>query len=371
MSGSDKEGADKMAGKRSVIPFGPQHPVLPEPIHIDLVVEDEKVVEAVPSIGFVHRGLESLVTKKDFGEMVYVAERICGICSFGHGYGYVNAIENIMGIQPTDRARFIRTILFELSRMHSHILWLGLMADAFGFESLFMETWKYREKVLDMLESATGGRGIFSIIRIGGLRKDVPDDVLRGFLPELDKIEEGIRSCEKVFLSDPAVLSRLKGIGYLSKEDAQRLGCEGPFLRASGVAVDNRTRGYAAYGKIDFDIITSDEGDSYARCYVRIQEIYQSADIIRQCIEKIPGEGIYVPVKGFPNGEYMTVIEQPRGGACYYVHASGKKFIERMRVRTPTFANIPALAQMLQGCDVADVPILVVTVDPCISCTER
>ena len=152
MSGSDKEGADKMAGKRSVIPFGPQHPVLPEPIHIDLVVEDEKVVEAVPSIGFVHRGLESLVTKKDFGEMVYVAERICGICSFGHGYGYVNAIENIMGIQPTDRARFIRTILFELSRMHSHILWLGLMADAFGFESLFMETWKYREKVLDMLE---------------------------------------------------------------------------------------------------------------------------------------------------------------------------------------------------------------------------
>ena len=360
-----------MASKRSVIPFGPQHPVLPEPIHIDLVTEDEKVVEAIPSIGFVHRGLEHLVTKKDFGEMVYVAERICGICSFGHGYGYVNAIEHIMDIHPTDRARYIRTLLFELSRMHSHILWLGLMADAFGFESLFMETWKYREKVLDMLEAATGGRVIFSIIRIGGLRKDVPDDVLKGFLSELDTIVEGIKACEKSFLSDPAVLSRLKGVGYLSKEDAINLSCEGPMLRASGVAHDNRTRGYAAYNDVDFEIITSDDGDSYGRCYVRIQEIYQSADIIRQCIEKMPQEGIYVPIKGFPNGEYMTIIEQPRGGACYYVHASGKKFIERMRVRTPTFANIPALAKTLQGCDVADVPILVVTIDPCISCTER
>ncbi len=360
-----------MAAKRSVIPFGPQHPVLPEPIHIDLITEDEKVVEAVPSIGFVHRGLEQLVTKKDFGEMVYVAERICGICSFGHGYGYVKTIEHIMGIEPTDRARYIRTLLFELSRMHSHILWLGLMADAFGFESLFMETWRLREKILDMLESATGGRVIFSIIRIGGLRKDVPDDILKGFIPELEKVVEGIKSCEKVFLSDPAVLSRLKGVGYLSKEDAINLGCEGPFLRASGVDWDNRMRGYAAYPSVDFDIITSNDGDSYARCYVRIQEIYQSAAIIRQCIEKMPQEGIYVPIKGFPNGEHMTVIEQPRGGACYYVQASGKKFIERMRVRTPTFANIPALVKTLQGCDVSDVPILVVTIDPCISCTER
>ena len=235
--------------------------------------------------------------------MVYVAERICGICSFGHGYGYVKTIEHIMGIEPTDRARYIRTLLFELSRMHSHILWLGLMADAFGFESLFMETWKLREKILDMLEAATGGRVIFSIIRIGGLRKDVPDDILKGFLPELEKVVEGIKACEKVFLSDPAVLSRLKGIGYLSKEDAVNLGCEGPFLRASGVAWDNRMRGYAAYPSVDFEIITSDEGDSYARCYVRIQEIYQSADIIRQCIEKMPQEGIYVPIKGFPNGD--------------------------------------------------------------------
>ena len=136
---------------RSVVPFGPQHPVLPEPIHLDLVLEDEKVVEAIPSIGFVHRGLESLVKNKDFNDMVYVAERICGICSFGHGMGYCDAVEHIMDIEIPDRAKYLRTILFEISRIHSHLLWLGLMADAFGFESLFMESWKIREKILDML----------------------------------------------------------------------------------------------------------------------------------------------------------------------------------------------------------------------------
>ena len=206
---------------RSVIPFGPQHPVLPEPIHLDLVLEDEKVVEAVPSIGFVHRGLESLVTKKDFKEMVYVAERICGICSFGHGFGYCDAVEHIMDIQVTERANYLRTILFELSRMHSHILWLGLMADAFGFENLFMDTWRIREKVLDMLEAATGGRVIFSILDVGGLRKDIPDDMLKGFLPVLKDIEKELAVDIRTFLNDSAVKSRLCGVGILSAEEVE------------------------------------------------------------------------------------------------------------------------------------------------------
>lgn len=356
---------------RSVIPFGPQHPVLPEPIHLDLVLEDEKVVEAVPSIGFVHRGLESLVTKKDFKEMVYVAERICGICSFGHGFGYCDAVEHIMNIEVTERANYLRTILFELSRMHSHILWLGLMADAFGFENLFMDTWRIREKVLDMLEAATGGRVIFSILDVGGLRKDIPDDMLKGFLPVLKDIEKELAVDIRTFLNDGAVKSRLCGVGVLSAEEVENLGCCGPFLRGSGVKRDSRKLGYAAYDDIDFDIVTSTDCDTYGRTYVRANEILQSIRIIRQAVEKIPAGEVMVPVKGFPNGEHMTRIEQPRGEACYYVKANGTKFLERMRVRTPTFANIPALTQTLQGCELADVPILVVAIDPCISCTER
>ena len=160
--------------KRSIVPFGPQHPVLPEPIHLDLVLEDELVVEAIPSIGYVHRGLESLVQKKDFNEMVYVTERICGICSFMHGMGYCSAVEQIMNVQIPRRAEYLRTIWAEMSRIHSHLLWLGLLADAFGFESLFMQSWRLREKILDMFEIATGGRVIFSVNKIGGVLKDMP-----------------------------------------------------------------------------------------------------------------------------------------------------------------------------------------------------
>ena len=137
--------------KQSIIPFGPQHPVLPEPIHIDLVLEDEKVVEAVPSIGFVHRGLEMLAEKRDFNDYQYVVERTCGICSFGHGLGYCETLEAIFNAEVPERAKFLRTFWFEMSRIHSHLLWLGLLADAFGFDALFMQAWRMREKVLDML----------------------------------------------------------------------------------------------------------------------------------------------------------------------------------------------------------------------------
>lgn len=357
--------------KRSIVPFGPQHPVLPEPIHLDLVLEDETVIEAIPSIGYVHRGLESLVTKKDFNEMVYVTERICGICSFMHGMGYCMAVEKIMDVQVQRRAEYLRTIWAEMSRLHSHLLWLGLLADAFGYESLFMHSWRLREKILDMFEISTGGRVIFSVNKIGGVLKDMPADMLKQFVEILNGMEKEIRETTQVFLDDYTVKSRLVGVGILTEEDAIRRGAVGPMMRASGIAVDMRKTGYAAYDDIDFEVITSKDCDSYGRCVVRINEIYQSIDIIRQAVAKIPEGEISVPVKGFPNGEAIVRLEQPRGEAFYYVRANGSKFLDRMRVRTPTFANLPALTQTLQGCEFADVPLLILTIDPCISCTER
>ena len=356
---------------RSIVPFGPQHPVLPEPIHLDLVLEDELVVEAIPSIGFIHRGLEKLVDKKDFHELVYVAERICGICSFIHGMGYSSAVENIMGIELPDRAKYLRVIWGEMSRIHSHLLWLGLLADAFGFESLFMQSWRLREKILDMFEYTTGGRVIFSVVKIGGVRKDIDSDTLKMFDGILRDMEKEIREIARVFLEDMSVLSRLKGVGILSKQMAHDLGAVGPMMRASGIKIDTRKMGYAAYGKLDFDIITSDECDSYARTDVRIQEIFQSINIIRHAIASIPGGEIMANCKGTPSGEYFMRVEQPRGEAVYYVKANGTKFLDRMRIRTPTFANIPSMLEILKGCQLADVPILILTIDPCISCTER
>ena len=358
--------------KQSVVPFGPQHPVLPEPIHLDLVLEDEKVVEAIPSIGYIHRGLESLVKKKNFNDMVYVAERICGICSFGHGWGYCKAVENIMDIQIPERAEYLRTIWMEMSRLHSHLLWLGLLADGFGFESLFNHCWRLREKILDMFEISTGGRVIFSVNKVGGVLKDMPADMLQSFVKELDAMDKDLRETCAVFLNDYTVENRLKDVGILTKEDAIRRGACGPMMRASGIAVDMRkTAAYGAYKDLDFDVITSDKCDSYARCEVRIGEIFQSIEIIRQCVAKIPEGEISVPVKGFPKGESFVRIEQPRGEAFFYVRANGTQFIDRFRVRTPTFANLPALMQTLKGAQFGDVPLLVLTIDPCISCTER
>lgn len=141
----------------TTVPFGPQHPVLPEPIHLDLELKDERVVRAVPSIGYVHRGLEKLVEKRDFKQFIYVAERVCGICSFGHGWGYAKAVEGLMDIEIPERASCLRTMWHELSRLHSHLLWFGLAADAMGFESLFMNAWRIREIVLDIFEETTGG----------------------------------------------------------------------------------------------------------------------------------------------------------------------------------------------------------------------
>lgn len=358
-------------GNISVVPFGPQHPVLPEPIHIDLVLDDTKVLEAVPSIGYVHRGLESLVKKKDFNEMVYVAERVCGICSFMHGMGYCEAVEQIMGVEVPTRGKYLRTIWAEMSRLHSHLLWLGLLADAFGFESLFMHSWKLRERILDMIEASTGGRVIFSVNQVGGVLKDMPTDMLKSFDKELTAMYKEIKETTDVFLNDYTVKHRLVGIGILSKDDAIRRGACGPMMRASGIAVDMRKTGYEAYGDLDFEVITSDKCDSYARCEVRIGEIFQSIELIHQAIAKIPDTEIAVPVKGMPNGEAFIRMEQPRGEAFYYVRANGTKFLDRMRVRTPTFANLPALCQMLQGAQYADVPLLVLTIDPCVSCTER
>jgi len=358
-------------GKRTIIPFGPQHPVLPEPVHLDLVMEDEKVVEAIPSIGYIHRGLEKLVEKKEYTEMVYVIERICGICSFGHGWGSVASMEGVMGIEVPERAQFLRTIWHELSRVHSHLLWLGLLADGFGFESLFMHCWRVREHVLDLFEKTTGGRVIFSVCKVGGVRKDIDAETLKEIVDTLNALKPEIKELTDVFMNDVSVKNRMVGVGVLTKEEAIELGAVGPVARASGVVQDIRLTNHGVYDLLGFEPQIEEAGDCQARCVVRIKEVFQSIELIEKAVELIPEGPIEVPVKGNIEGEFVMRLEQPRGEAYYYAKGIGTKFLERMRVRTPTNQNIPALVKMLQGCDMADVPILILTIDPCISCTER
>jgi len=365
-----KSGKSGKSGK-TVIPFGPQHPVLPEPLHLKLVMEDEIIVEAIPAIGYVHRGLEKLTEVKEFTQNVFIVERICGICSMMHAQAYCQGIETLMNIQVPDRAKYLRVIWGELHRLHSHLLWLGLLADAFGFESLFMQVWRNREKVMDIMEETAGGRVIISVNAIGGTRRDMSPEVLRKVAVIADEIKEDMMQLEKVFMADYTVKHRLVGVGVLEPDVAYEFGAVGPMARASGIKQDLRTTGYAAYGELDFEPVVETGCDSYARTMVRLREVYQSVDLIKQAIGKIPDGETSVPVKGMPNGEVISRVEQPRGEVLYYLKANGTKNLDRLRIRTPTFANIPTLLKMLPGSQLADVPILILTIDPCISCTER
>lgn len=360
--------------KASVIPFGPQHPVLPEPLHLDLVVEDETVIEAIPQIGFIHRGLEKLVETRDYNQFIYVAERICGICAFGHSLGYAETVEALMGVEVPKRAQYLRVIWHEISRIHSHLLWLGLAADAFGFESLFMHCWRLRERVLDIFEKTTGGRVILSVTAVGGVNRDIDNSYLQEIKAILDGIRHDYSKIVKVMLTDHSVRNRTEGVGYISYDDAVNYSMVGPFGRASGVAYDVRSFGKGAYGELsDFEPITDTQGDCYARVKVRCQEVLQSIAIINELIDKIPDGDISVPVKGSPaaGAQASNVLEQPRGECYYYARGNGSKYLERMRMRTPTSQNLAGMTMALAGCDLADVNMIILTIDPCVSCTER
>jgi ech hydrogenase subunit E len=360
--------------KQTVIPMGPQHPVLPEPLVLDLVLQDETVVDAIPMIGYVHRGLEALVERVEYTEMGYVIERICGICSFMHGMGYCLALEDIMAVEVPERARWLRLMWAELSRVQSHLLWLGLGADAFGFENLFMQCWRMREEILDIFERTTGGRIIHSVNRIGGVRRDIADSELAAIVERLEALGVAFREPSRVFATDPSIRHRLEGVGVLSEADARALGAVGPMARASGIPLDTRMLGAHLYDRLDVEPVIETAGDCLARVLVRVREVQQSIGLIRQAVDRMPkGDGLPIDtkVRGLPEGETFIRLEQPRGEVAYFVRANGTKYLERFRARTPTFANIPAMIHMVKGCDLADVPNIVLTIDPCISCTER
>lgn len=360
-----------MSDNKSFIPFGPQHPALPEPIQLRLVVEDEKVVEALPTVGYVHRGLEKMAEVKSVNQMIYVVERICGICSCMHAMAYCQGIEELMSVEVPERAKYLRVIWAELHRMHSHLLWLGLLADAFGYESLFMQTWRIREKVMDILDRTAGNRVIISVNVIGGVRRDIDDEMKKWVLDTLNDIEKDLKEVYNVMKDDYTVKKRTVGIGTIPKDEAYELGLVGPMLRASGFAYDMRMTGYAAYGNLDFEPITEKDGDSYARMLVRMRELFQSIDLIRKAFARMPEGELEQKVRGNPTGEVISRVEQSRGEVLYYIKANGSKNLERLRVRTPTFSNIAALMKILPGSQLADVPVLVLTIDPCVSCTER
>ncbi|MEW5763075.1 MAG: nickel-dependent hydrogenase large subunit [Bacillota bacterium] len=356
---------------RARFPFGPQHPVFPEALQLQLVTEDERVVEVVPVLGYMHRGIEKAAERRPYTDNVFLCERICGICSFMHGLAYCQAIEAAMKIKVPPRAEYLRVFWSELSRLHNHVMWAGLLADALGFESLFMECWRTREVILDILEMTTGQRVIQSACIIGGVRRNLDREMAGTVRKLLDDFWRRWKRIAPVFTRDYTVKSRTVEKGILPPAQARALGVVGPTARGSGVPYDARLTGYAAYKELGFTPVTEKGCDCYARMLVRIREVAQSFELVHRVLDRLPEGNVAVKVKGLPEGEGMTRVEQHRGEVFYFVRGNGTPYLERLKVRTPTYANIPALFVMLPGSELPDVGPITLSIDPCIACTER
>ena len=358
---------------RIVLPIGPQHPSLDEPASFNITLEGETVVDAVVGVGYNHRGLEKACESKSYVQDLYIIERVCGICSHAHSSAFCMGIEELAGVKIPPRAEYIRVIVAELERLHSHLLWLGVAGHEIGFDTLFMYTWRDREKVLDILATVGGNRVNYGVNTIGGVRRDLDEALISDIMKTVDWLDGQLKYYLNLALTETTLISRLKGIGRLSREDVIKYGAVGPVARASGVASDIRVdEPYGAYKEIPVKVITDTNADVYGRTAVRIQEMQESLNIIRYCINNLPEGEITVKVpRRIPAGEVIVRVEAPRGEDVHYIRSNGTEIPDRVRVRAPTEANWHGMRHMLEGGYLADVPITIAAIDPCYSCTDR
>ena len=358
--------------KESIIPIGPFHPLQEEPEFFTLKVEGEKVVDIEARIGYNHRGIEKLAEGKTYEQMVFLVERICGICSTSHPYANVLAGEDISGIRVPERAKFIRTIIAELERIHSHLLWVGLAGHFIGYNTVFMWAWRYREPVLDMFERISGNRNHYAMFKIGGVRRDIKKEDVPDLLKTLSEVESFSKMLTDAVLDDPVLHARLKGVGVLTKEDAIAMSVVGPTARPSGYDIDvRRDHPYGAYDKVDWKVIVMESGDVFAKAAVRLLETLESVKIIRQCLKKLPAGPIDVEVRDIGKGEGIGAHEAPRGEVFHYIRSNGGNFPERVKIRAPSFMNVPSFKKTVIGESIADAALILAAVDPCYCCTER
>ena len=360
---------------RVIVPIGPYHPLQEEPEFFQLYVEGEKVVDIDIVIGYNHRGVEKLSETKHFDQVAFLVERICGICSSSHPYAYVLAVEDILGGESKvvpERALYIRTIIDELQRIHSHLLWLGLAGHFIGYNTVWMWAWKYREPVLDCFEMVTGNRNNYAMFKIGGVRRDLKDEDIPVLKKTLDDLLPAADMFRGAVMDDPVIQARLKKVGTLTKEQAIDWCVVGPTARASGVNIDiRRDEPYGVFNRLSWNVIVEKEGDVFAKTVVRILELYESISIIRQCLDKIPQGEIDADIKDVPAGEGLGRVEAPRGECLHYIKTDGTNRPVRHKIRAPSFMNVASDKVGAVGGTISDAALTLAAVDPCYCCTER
>ncbi len=353
--------------------IGPQHPALIEPEKFSVSVEGEIVTKVEPRLGYVHRGIEKSAESRTYIQDVYLVERVCGICNGPHAWTFSGAVEKIMNVDIPRRAQYIRVITLELNRIHSHLLVLGHAGLEIGYETLFQYFWRDREPIMDLIELTCGNRVYESMISMGGVRRDLKEADSPRIKSVLEDLRKKIPFYKQLYENEPTIKARMKGVGVLKREDAISLGVVGPVARASGYAIDVRKdEPYEVYGEIPFKEIVYTEGDTWARMNVRMDEVEESINIIEYALDNMPQGPIKVDVpREIIKGEAVNACEAPRGELFYYVKSNGTEMPDRVKVRTPTFANLPSFLKTAIGESIADVPANFVSLDPCFSCTDR
>ena len=376
-----------------VLNMGPQHPSTHGVLRVILELDGEIVLKADPVIGYLHTGIEKSCEDKTYSQCITLTDRIDYLAPLSNNLGFCLAAEKLIGIEVPKRAQYIRVLLTELTRITSHLVWLGTHAIDLGAMSVFLYSFREREEIMKIYEYVSGQRMMTSYFRIGGLALEPPPGWLDRVRRVVDSLPGHVDEYEDLLTRNRIWLGRTKGVGYLSAQDAIAMGVSGPLLRASGVAYDVRKAfPYSSYDEFDFNIQTQTAGDSYARYQVRVAEIRESIKIVRQAMDKIPSEGPFraeapgiIPpsreemktsiegliyhfkifTEGFapPPGEVYQAIESPRGELGVFMVSDGSAKPYRVKFRAPSFVNLQSLPKLCEGRLLADVVACIGTTD--------
>jgi NADH-quinone oxidoreductase subunit D len=358
---------------RVTIPVGPQHPLLKEPLSFRLTAEGERVLDAGMRLGYVHRGIERLVEERSYVQNLHLLERVCGICSHVHTTTYCQGVEALLELEVPPRGLVLRTLMCELERIHSHLLWLGVLAENIGFSTIFMYSWRDREIALDIMENLSGGRIAHAVNRIGGVRIDLALDQIYVARRGLSELQKQVEDLLDVVEHESTLKVRTQGIGGASMEQVRCHCAVGPLARAAGFDRDlRRDAPYAAYDRLSFEVVTESGGDVWAATRVRILEILESLSMCHQILADLPsGEVSTRAPRRVPEGEVVSRAEAPRGEVVYYIRSDGSDSPARIKIRTPTLPALSLVREQLRDINVADMPAVISGVDLCIACADR
>ena len=355
------------------IPLGSQHISLLEPVRFQFVTRNEKIVDVGADVGFVHRGIErACVTQFEWKKLPYVVARVCGLCAITHSLSFTLALEKLLRFESTRRIDWLRILMVELDRIHSHMLCLSHTAENAGFEAMFMEIMAAREPVMDLQEAISGNRVQFDYIAIGGVHRDITPETAKRIDATLKALRPKIEALLEEFSANWSLSLKYRGIGAIGYEEACVYNALGPLARAAGLRTDVRLEsGDLPFEEVGFEVVVEEGGDIHARNMVRLKEILNSIDMCRNIAANLPEGEYLMKAKGKPEGEAIVRLEAPRGELMYLVRGSGGKFLDRVRIKTPTFSGIPAMVEIFKGNEYADAPAILASFDPCMSCTAK